>query len=157
MLISAVGSLLPHQPILLMWDVGDGPGWSEGGHSESTFISRSSSFRNKKKWNWNLCLQHPGCCWWQGCHQSWDEWEGLTHCQQEDGWTGIKKKRRQKRDEKKAPQKQPKQNYLQELHVSSNHFVLSVVFFGLSVMIPHSPRWVLPWAEFRLGWLQGIA
>lgn len=29
MLISAVGSLIPNQSVLLMWDVGDGQGWSE--------------------------------------------------------------------------------------------------------------------------------
>lgn len=130
MLISAVGSLFPHQPVLLMWDVGDGQGWSEWGHSESAFITHSSYFRNKKEWNWNLCLKHLGCSWWQGCHQPWDEWEGWTHCQQKDGWAGIKQKGRKKRHEKKNPQKQPKHNCLQELHCSSNRFVLSVVLIG---------------------------
>lgn len=47
MLISAAGSLIPNQSVLLMWDVGDGQGWNERGHSESAFVTHSLYFRNK--------------------------------------------------------------------------------------------------------------
>lgn len=48
------------------------------------------------------------------------------------GWLELawNRKGAKKRHEKKNPQKEPKQNYLHELHFSSNRFVLSVVLIG---------------------------
>lgn len=158
MLISAVGSLITHQPALLVWGVGDGQCRSEWGHSESAFISCSSYFRNKKEWNWNLCLEHSGCCWWQGCHQPWGQWEGWTHCQQEDdlSWHETEK-------EPKTGMKRKTLRKSQNRIIFMN-YILAVItlcsllcWLGLSVRIPHFPRWVLAWGEFRLGWLWGTA